>query len=123
MADIKIYLDEDVHPFIADALRLRGWQALTTVEAQRRSSTDREQLAFATANGCALLTYNSRDFPRIHYEILAAGEHHAGIIVATQEDPRRNVRAMLNLVATLSAEALQDGLAYLNNWAFHRRAD
>ena len=44
MADIKIYLDEDVHPFIADALRLRGWQALTTVEAQRRSSTDRGNL-------------------------------------------------------------------------------
>ena len=33
MAAAKVYLDEDVHPFIADALRLRGWEALTTREA------------------------------------------------------------------------------------------
>jgi hypothetical protein len=30
MAAIRVYLDEDVHPFIADALRLRGWEALTS---------------------------------------------------------------------------------------------
>jgi hypothetical protein len=33
MALIRVYLDEDVHNLIADALRLRGWDALTTIEA------------------------------------------------------------------------------------------
>ncbi len=30
MAAIRLYLDEDAHPFIADAVRIRGWEALTT---------------------------------------------------------------------------------------------
>ncbi len=47
MAAINLYLDEDVHTFIADAVRRRGWEALTTEEAGRRGATDADQLAFA----------------------------------------------------------------------------
>ena len=31
MTAAKVYLDEDVHSLIADALRLTGWDALTTI--------------------------------------------------------------------------------------------
>jgi hypothetical protein len=117
MGAAKVYLDEDVHLFIADALRLRGWQALTTNDAGRRGAGDRDQVRFATENGYAFLTYNVRDLPRVHYEMLAAGEHHSGIIVAVQDDPRRTIRALLNLLASVSAEALCDSLVYANNWA------
>jgi hypothetical protein len=72
---------------------------------------------FATENGYAFLTYNVRDLPRVHYEMLAAGEHHSGIIVAVQDDPRPTIRALLNLLASVSAEALCDSLVYANNWA------
>ena len=117
MAALKIYLDEDVHPYIAHALRLRGWEALTTVEAAQRSATDEEQLQFATDRGYAILTYNSSDFPRLHSEWKATGKAHAGIIVATQDDPRRNIRALLNLVSSTSGESIRNSLVYLNNWA------
>jgi hypothetical protein len=117
MAAAKVYLDEDVHPIIADALRLRGWQALTTNDAGRRGAGDRDQVRFADENGYAFLTYNVRDLSRIHYEMLAAGEHHSGIIVAVQDDPRRTIRALLNLLASVSAAALGDSLVYANNWA------
>jgi predicted nuclease of predicted toxin-antitoxin system len=117
MAEIKIYLDEDVHPFVAQALRLRGWDALTTVEAGRRSSTDRDQLAFAASQGYSLLTYNVGDFGRLHAELLAAGDTHAGIIVATQDDPRRNIRALLRLLNSATAETMTDALIYLTNCA------
>jgi len=63
MAALKIYLDEDVHPFVAHALRLRGWEVLTTVEAGRRTTSDLDQLTFAADNGYAILTYDTRDFP------------------------------------------------------------
>jgi hypothetical protein len=63
------------------------------------------------------LTYNSRDFPRLHYEIVSSGNTHSGIIVGTREDPRRNIRALLNLLNKFSAEAMRDQLVYLNNWA------
>lgn len=116
MAAAKVYLDEDVHPFIADALRLRGREALTTQEAGRRGEADLDQLRFAAARGFVLVTYNVQDFPRLHYELLARGEKHAGIIVATQEDPRRNIRALLSLLSSVSAEELVGNLVYLNNW-------
>ena len=116
MAAIKVYLDEDVHTFIAQALRLRGWEALTTQEVGRRGADDRDQISFATAQGYAILTYNSSDYPRLHYEIVTGGRTHAGIILATQENPRQTTRAQFNLLNTLSAEAIHSQLVYLNNW-------
>ena len=58
-----------------------------------------------------------QDFSRLHHELLARGETHAGIVVASQDDPRRNIRALLNLLNDLSAEELSGGLVYLSNWA------
>ena len=116
MSAARIYLDEDVHAFIADALRLRGWSALTTVEAGQMSSTDQRQIEYATDNGYVILSYNVADFPRLHEEILAAGAHHAGIIVATQSDPKCNATTLMSLVDAFSAEDFVDQLLYLSNW-------
>jgi hypothetical protein len=117
MAAVKVYADEDVHTFVATALRLRGWEALTTVEAGRLRASDPSQIDFAAQHGYSILTYNVQDFPRLHYEMLGRGQTHAGIIVATQHDPRQNIRALLNLLDALSAEAMDSNLVYLNNWA------
>jgi len=116
MTAIRLYLDEDVHHLIAQALRLRGRTTLTTLEAGRQGSTDTEQLQFAITGGYAMLTYNVADFPRLHYELIRNGEHHAGIIVATQDDPAANARTLLKLVSVFSAEDLADQLVFLNNW-------
>ena len=78
---------------------------------------DPDQLRFAAERGLAILTYNVSDFPDLHAETLARGASHAGIIVATQADPRRNIRALLNLLSIASAEDLRDNLIYLSNWA------
>ena len=116
MTPIKVDLDEDVHHLIAHALVLRGWHAITTIDVGRQGSTDLEQIRFAADNRFAILSYNVADFPRIHAEITGADGHHAGIIVATQQDPAANARAMLLLVSTFSAEDFADQLIYLNNW-------
>jgi hypothetical protein len=63
------------------------------------------------------MTYNVHDYPSLHYEWLAAGKHHVGIIIASRENPRRNIRALLNLLALVSEEEIADQLEYLNNWA------
>ena len=41
MMPIKVYLDEDVHHLIAHALRLRSWEAITTIDAGRQGSYGR----------------------------------------------------------------------------------
>jgi hypothetical protein len=116
MAAIKVYLDEDVHSYIAEALRLRGWQTLTTPVAGNQRATDIDQITYATQNSYSILTYNVTDFPRLHSEILASGGSHAGIIVATQERPSANARALLSLLGTFASEDFVDQLIYLNNW-------
>jgi hypothetical protein len=90
MAAIKFYLDEDVHNLIADALRLRGWTAQTTVEAGNQRASDIDQILFAAPGGFSIVTYNVTDFPRLHLEILSRGGSHAGIIVASQDRPSAN---------------------------------
>jgi len=117
MTAVKLYLDEDVHTFIAHALRLRGWDVLTTQEAERRGADDLDQVNFATSRGRAILSYNVRDFTRLHYELIGSGRTHAGILAATQDDPRRNLRALFNLLNVVSEEAVRGQLVYLSNWA------
>jgi hypothetical protein len=116
MALIKVYLDEDVHNLIAEALRLRGWDALTTVEAGNRRADDIDQIRYASQRGYCILTYNVKDYPRLHHEIMSAGDQHAGIIVATQDRPSSNAKTLLKLTSTFSAEDFVDQLLYLNNW-------
>jgi predicted nuclease of predicted toxin-antitoxin system len=116
MAVARLYLDEDVHTFIAEALRLRGYVATTTRDQGRLGAEDPDQLAFAHQTGCTLVTYNVQDFPRLHYEWLAAEKHHAGIIIASRENPTINIRALLNLLALVTAEEIADQLEYLSFW-------
>ncbi len=116
MAVVQLYLDEDVHTFIAEALQLRGYDATTTRDQRRRGAEDPDQLAFTHQHGYTLLTDNVQDFPRLHYEWLAAEKHHAGIIIASRENSTLNIRALLNLLALVTAEEMADQLEYLNFW-------
>ena len=116
MAAIKIYLDEDVHNLIAEALRLRGWEVQTTVEAGNQSASDVDQIFYAAARSFCIVTYNVSDFPRLHEEIVSSGRRHAGIIVASQDRPSANARTLLSLVSTFTAEDFENQLLYLKNW-------
>ena len=90
---------------------------LTTQEAAQREADDLDQITFTTAREFAILSYNISDFPRLHYALVGHGQTHAGIIVATQDNPRQNLHALFNLLNTMSAETLCGQLIYLNNWA------
>ncbi len=83
---IKLFTDEDVHPKLAPELRRRGYDATSTNEAGRHNLglSDDAQLAYAAREGRAILVYNIRDYALIHDRWRAAGQQHAGIILATQ---------------------------------------
>ncbi|MCH7621969.1 MAG: DUF5615 family PIN-like protein, partial [Chloroflexi bacterium] len=55
---VRIYLDENVHAFVAQALRLRGWEATTTAAQGQLGAGDSDQLDFATRHGYAIVTYD-----------------------------------------------------------------
>jgi predicted nuclease of predicted toxin-antitoxin system len=65
-----------------EQLRLLGHDVLTVGEASQQGGTDAQVLAFASQAGRAVLTFDRRDFVRLH---LQAGIHD-GIIVCTDDD-------------------------------------
>lgn len=76
---VKFYLDEHVHPAVANGLRLRGIDALTTHEADMLGATDGEHLSLALRENRAIFTQDD-DFLRLS----ADGAGHAGIVYVRQ---------------------------------------
>jgi hypothetical protein len=113
----RFYFDENAadDARVAAARRL-GLDVLTPNEVGMLRRTDDEQLQFAASHDRALITEDSGDFIRIHYEWLAAGREHAGIVVNKQQDhlgPGEFARR-LQILAT---GELRSDLAYLHNVA------
>jgi uncharacterized protein DUF5615 len=77
MADF--YADENFDYPVVEHLRLLGYNVLTVQEASERGGDDAHVLATATALGRAVLTFNRRDFIRLHKNLPA----HAGIVICT----------------------------------------
>lgn len=92
---IKLYLDEDVDPLLAQVLRDREVDCLSTREADRRGLSDADQLAFAISEGRAILTFNVKDFVRLAREYHDSGRHHPGIIVSNHLVFRELLRRVL----------------------------
>jgi uncharacterized protein with PIN domain len=81
---IKILTDEMITPRLADALRLRGYDATSCHSAGRanQSISDHDQIVFATGEGRAIYTFNATDFRRLHTLWGATAREHAGIIIS-----------------------------------------
>jgi hypothetical protein len=83
-----------ITPRLADSFRLRGYD-ITSCQAAGRANrriSDEDQLAFATAEGRAIYTFNATDFRRLHRLWQAVGRAHAGIIIS--EDLNDNLSEM-----------------------------
>lgn len=95
---IKLYLDEDVPEAVALALRLRGFDVLTTKEADNKGLTDREQLAFASSIERIRFSHNIADFARLHLECDKEGVDHHGIILSSLREHLSASRCLLALM-------------------------
>jgi hypothetical protein len=101
------------------ALRARGVDVLTAVEADMVERDDVEHLAFATLNERVLLTCNTGDFCQLHQDWLNAERAHSGIVCMQQQGlptgPR--LRRPLRLFSTFGMEEMRSRLEFLNNWS------
>ncbi len=80
----SIYVDEDVYSSLAEDLRSRGFDALSTAEAGNIELLDEDQLEFAISKQAAILTFNVKHYTRMHKEYMIEGKNHWGIIVSRQ---------------------------------------
>jgi uncharacterized protein DUF5615 len=106
-----LYADEAFsYPVVQRLLQL-GHDVLTAQEAGQAGQgiTDKAVLAFATAAGRAVVTFNRRHFIRLHSEVSS----HAGIIVCTRDD---DVMALADRIhqQLQQVSSLQDQLLRIN---------
>jgi predicted nuclease of predicted toxin-antitoxin system len=113
---IALYLDEDVDPLLAQVLRDRGFDCVSAREARNLGRSDREQLAIASSQKRAILTFNVRDFVRLAAECILSGRHHAGIIVSDHLPFRELLRRMLALLQRHPQTDLTDTLLWLHDY-------
>jgi len=78
---VKVYLDEDLSPNIAELLRQRGIDATSAQEIGNTQLDDRAQLAYATREGRAIITANVVDFIELAREAVATNTQHGGIVL------------------------------------------
>jgi DNA-binding transcriptional MerR regulator len=119
MSQIRLYLDEDtLRKAFVQALRENGVDVLTVSDANNLGRIDEEQLIWATEQGRVIYTFNSRDFCRLHGNLLAVGGSHSGIIVAPRQSYSvgEQLRGLLNLIRSKSAEEMMNQLEFLGTY-------
>ena len=81
----RFYSNENFAKDVVECLRTLGHDVLTSFEAGNANQQidDREVLRFAASQSRAVITYNRRDFLRLHQQ----GIPHSGMILCTV-DPR-----------------------------------
>lgn len=118
---LRLYCDEDsVQHALVLALRKRGVDILTALEAGTTKESDERQLTYASRQGRAIYSFNMGDFCRLHALWLSQQRPHAGIVVARQQHYSigEQMRRLSRLVGQVSAEEMQNRLEFLSDWGF-----
>lgn len=116
---IRLYLDEDsMRRSLVRALRARGVDVVTALDAGMIEREDWEHLDYATEQGRVLCTFNVGDFYRLHSEYVAQGKRHAGIVLMQQQrfSVGEQLRRLLRLMASKSADEMGNWVEFLSAW-------
>ena len=110
MANIRFQLDEHVPTAVAEALRLRQIDIVTSAEAGLRGASDVEHLARAAAEGRLRVTQD-RDFLRLHRQ----GQQPAGIAYCKQgtRSIGQLVTSLLLIYEVLEPDEMVDKVEFL----------
>jgi len=117
---IRLYLDEDaMDGDLVRALRARGVDVEPANEVGMIEREDEEHLRYATAQGRVIFSFNIGDFCRLHGQLLASQEPHAGIVVSRQQryGIGEQMRRLLKLIASKTADEMRNQLEFLSDWA------
>src|SRR4051812_41918559 len=101
MTQIRFFTDEDVYASISRTLREAGIDAISTGEGGRRGASDESQLAWASGEGRAIVTFNVAHFAKLHAQWLSQHKTHAGIVVSAQRPVGDLLRRLTHLAASL----------------------
>ena len=116
---ISLFLDEDsMDKALVLALRARGIDVVTALDADMIAKSDEQQLDYATRENRVLCSFNVSDFFRIHSSYLDSGIAHAGIIVSRQQQYSVGeiMRRLLRLISELTPAEMRNRMEFLGRW-------
>ena len=113
MSRVKLFLDEDMHAVLSTLLRKRGFDVAHAQEMDRKGITDEDQLAFAAAQKRCLISFNVKDFARLHNEYVVAGKEHWGIVLSKQIPVGEVLRRVLAALGNQSRDSIRNRLIFL----------
>lgn len=99
---MKFYLDEDLAPKIAVALRKKGVDAISAHEAGNIQLSDPEQLAYAGREGRCLVTRNARHFLVLAQDAIQCQAPHAGILLCSPRFTGAEIRIIIGQLSRVA---------------------
>jgi predicted nuclease of predicted toxin-antitoxin system len=105
---VKFYLDEDISPKIAEKLREAGVDAVSAHEAAMLEASDDEQLVYAAANECVLVTRNRYDFIALTVQFFENLQPHCGLIIVPHAVRGSDIVKLVSLLREFAASHAGD---------------
>jgi len=116
MAEIKLYLDEDVSHTAAVVLRSRGYDVVSAHEVGMRGKSDEEQLCYAIENERTFLTFNARHFVPLTEALYEERREHFGIIISKQVSLSEIIRLAVKMLNVCKVSDLKNSLIWLQSF-------
>lgn len=116
---IRLYMDEDsMQGAVIRTLKATGVDVIAAHDVGMDDKDDDKHLEYAKKANRVLCTFNVGDFYDLHTRLLKNEKHHAGMILVKQQEYSIGelTRRLLKLIATLSAEEMQDRAEFLSSW-------
>jgi hypothetical protein len=98
---MRLLLDEQLSPAIAQQLKLCGHDVLAVAEPGLRGHDDAAVLTWASSQARAVVTNNIRDFRPLHANYLSAATGHYGIILVPSTKYSLRLDALEMIVTAL----------------------
>lgn len=109
---MKLYLDEDISPKVAEILRKKGLDAVSAHETGMLEASDEEQLAFAASEGRAMVTRNRDDFITLSVQFFEGLKPHKGLIIIPHTIPGFEFSKLATILIKFSKERPEGLVSY-----------
>lgn len=116
MPAIRLLIDENLTPLLAEVLSSRGYDAVSVMSAGLLEWEDRDLFEWAVRERRAILTNNAKHFAPLAEEYDQKGWEHYGVILTDQAPFRVLLARTSRLLAARSAEDLMNAVEWLHNY-------